>query len=79
MNGESGMSALLLTITVIAFLLNAIILLPIIGAIIYVTIASSVIQIISKRFFKKKAFLIAPLHNYFHLIGWPSHLISMRY
>ena len=79
MNGEAGMSALLLTITVIAFLLNAIILLPVIGAIIYVTIGSSVIQIISKKFFKKKAFPIAPLHNYFHLIGWPPHLISMRY
>lgn len=79
MNGESGMTALLLSISVIAFLLDAIVLLPVIGAILYITIGSSALQILSKRFRGKKLFLISPLHNYFAIMGWPSHLISMRY
>ena len=79
MNGESGMTALLLSISVIAFLLNAIALLPIIGALLYITVGSSTLQILSKKFRHKKLFTIAPLHNYFSYIGCPPHLISMRY
>ncbi|MDI9354699.1 MAG: hypothetical protein QM532_00345 [Cyanobium sp. MAG06] len=69
MNGESGMTALLLSISVIAFLLDAIVLLPVIGAILYITIGSSALQILSKRFRGKKLFLISPLHNYFAIMG----------
>jgi len=40
---------------------------------------SVVIQLFSKRFFKRKVFLAAPLHHHFEAKGWPETKVTMRF
>jgi phospho-N-acetylmuramoyl-pentapeptide-transferase len=42
-------------------------------------LASSFIQILSIRFFKRKVFKIAPVHHHFEAIGWPGPKVVMRF
>lgn len=41
--------------------------------------ASSAIQIISLKFFKKRVFKIAPIHHHFQAKGWPQTKVVMRF
>jgi len=41
--------------------------------------ASSAIQIISMKFFKKRVFRIAPIHHHFQAKGWPQYKVTMRF
>lgn len=78
--GESGMIGLTVTISVIAFLTDTVLLLPVIAFPLFVTSFSALIQMTSKKFFHgKKVFRIAPLHHHFEAIGWPKYKITMRY
>lgn len=40
---------------------------------------SSMIQLVSMKFFKKRVFKIAPLHHHFQAVGWPQYKIVMRF
>jgi len=79
--GETGMLALTLTLTIIAFLTRQVLLLPIIGFPLFFTSLSSFLQIISKKIYgpKGKIFKIAPIHHHFEAIGWSRAKITMRY
>ena len=77
--GETGMLALTLTLSFVVFLVDGVFLLPVIGALLVATSLSSTIQIISKRYFGKKIFKIAPLHHHFMALGWSREKITMRY
>jgi phospho-N-acetylmuramoyl-pentapeptide-transferase len=78
--GETGMIGLTVTIAVIAFLTNTVLLLPIIAFPLFVTSLSDVIQMTSRRFrHGKKVFLFAPLHHHFEALGWPKYKVTMRY
>lgn len=77
---ETGSMGLTITLGVIAFLTREIGVLPIIAFPLLVTVLSSIIQIASKKLRNgKKVFLVAPLHNHFQAIGWPSYKVTMRY
>lgn len=76
---ETGMLALSLSLSVIAFLTNAVIYLPIIAFPLIVTTLSVILQLLWKKFFKRKLFLVAPLHHHFQAKGWPSSKVTMRY
>ncbi len=82
---ETGSMALTLTLTVVAFLTNSVeggrgvVALPIIAFPLVITTLSNIIQIVSKKFRKKKIFLVAPLHHHFEAIGWPAYKVTMRY
>lgn len=76
---ETGMTALLLTLVVVAYLVNGVAYLPIIAFPLYMTVASVVLQLLSKKFRGKKIFLVAPIHHHFEAIGWPNYKVSMRY
>ncbi len=76
--GDSGSFALGTTLGVIAMLTNAVFVLPIIGAVFVAEAASSALQIFSKRVFKRKIFLSAPLHHHLEAIGWPETKVTMR-
>ncbi len=76
---ETGMLALSLSLSVIAFLTNAVIYLPIIAFPLMITTLSVILQLFWKKFFKKKLFLVAPLHHHFQAKGWPSYKVTMRY
>lgn len=79
-NSETGTMALTTSLTVVAFLTKAVLVLPIIAFILVVTSASSLIQILSKKYRGgKKVFLVAPLHNHFQALGWPPYKVVMRY
>ena len=77
---ETGTMGLTATLVVVAFLTNSVAVLPIVGFLLYATAASSLIQILSKRFrHGKRVFLVAPLHNHFQALGWPASKVTMRY
>ncbi len=77
--GETGMMALTLTLSTIAFLTDSVLLLPIIAFPLFITSLVAIIQMISRKFFGKKVFRVALLHNYFELVGWSKAKITMRY
>jgi phospho-N-acetylmuramoyl-pentapeptide-transferase len=79
-NSETGTMGLTTSIVVVAFLTGGVAALPLIALPLIVTSASSIIQILSKRWRGgKKVFLVAPLHNHFQAKGWPSYKVTMRY
>lgn len=77
--GETGMIGLTVTLSVIAFLTDTVILLPIIAFPLFATSLSVILQIIWRRVFHKKFFKLAPLHHHFEAIGWSRSKITMRY
>lgn len=77
--GDTGTMGLLLTLGVVAFLTDSVYLLPIAGFILVLTEGSVVLQILSKKLFKRKIFLAAPLHHHLEAIGWLRHQVTMRY
>ncbi len=77
--GETGMLALSMCLTVVAFLTNTAVLLLVIAFPLVATALSSAIQIFSKKYFHKKVFKIAPLHHHFEALGWSRPKITMRY
>ncbi len=76
--GETGILGLTTTLTVVAFLTKAVIVLPIIALPLVLASGSAIIQIISKRYFGRKVFLAAPLHHHFEAKGWPQSQVTMR-
>lgn len=42
-------------------------------------LATSFMQLISLRFFKRKIFRIAPIHHHFEALGWPGPKVVMRF
>ena len=82
---ETGIMALTMTLTVVAFMTDTlgdgigVSVLPIIGFMLLITVGANTIQIVSKKFFKKKVFLVAPLHHHFEALGWPAEKVVMRY
>lgn len=82
---DTGTMALTLTIPVIAFLTDSlgegvgVAVLPIIGALLVVTVASVILQLVWKFVFRRKLFHIAPMHHHFEAIGWQPEKVVMRY
>ncbi|MEK9167683.1 MAG: phospho-N-acetylmuramoyl-pentapeptide-transferase [Patescibacteria group bacterium] len=78
--GDTGAMALGMTLGILAFLTDTVILLPIIGFVLYLEGFSAVIQIASKKLRGgKKIFLSAPIHHHFEAKGWPEPRITMRF
>lgn len=77
--GESGILGLTTSLTVIAFLTDSVFILPVIGFVLMLEVASVLVQFASKRWRKKKVFLIAPIHHHFEARGWPSYKVTMRF
>lgn len=77
---ETGMLGLTATLSVVAFLSNAVAVLPIIAFPLLASSASVIIQYTSKKMRNgKKVFLIAPLHHHFEALGWPAYKVTMRF
>ncbi len=76
--GDVGSLALGAVLAVIGLLTGKIVALAIIGGVFVIEIGSSLIQILSKKFFGKKVFLAAPLHLLLLRIGWEEPKIVMR-
>jgi phospho-N-acetylmuramoyl-pentapeptide-transferase len=76
--GDTGSVSLGMTLGVIAMLTNSILALFIIVFIYIIESGSVVIQLTSKKLFKKKVFLAAPIHHHFEAKGWPETKVTMR-
>jgi phospho-N-acetylmuramoyl-pentapeptide-transferase len=77
---ETGVIALTMSLTVVAFLTKQVAVLPLIAFPLVLSSASVIIQVLSKKFRKgKKVFLVAPIHHHFEAVGWPSYKVTMRF
>lgn len=77
--GDTGSMALGATLGVIAMLTDQTLILPIIGFIFVIEALSVIIQLTSKKYFKRKVFKIAPIHHHFEQCGWKEFTIVMRF
>lgn len=77
--GDVGSFAYGAALGVVAMLTDSLLLLPVIGLLFVVEAGSSLIQIISKRFFGRKIFISAPIHHHLEAIGWPETKVTMRF
>ena len=77
--GETGILGLTTVLSVVAFLTDSVYVLPIIAGILVVEVLSVIIQLLSKKFRKRKIFLSTPIHHHFEAIGWPSYKVTMRF
>jgi len=77
--GDVGALSFGATLAVVGLLVGKGMALIIIGAIFIVEILSSLIQLLSKKFRKKKAFPVAPFHLYLQYKGWHEAKIVMRF
>jgi phospho-N-acetylmuramoyl-pentapeptide-transferase len=77
--GDVGSFALGTSLGVVAMLTDSLFLLPIIGVVFVLEAGSSLIQIFSKKVFKRKIFLSAPVHHHLEAIGWPETKVTMRF
>lgn len=76
--GDVGSLAFGATLAVVGLLLGKVVALVIIGFIFVAEIASSLIQLIAKKYFKKKIMPAAPLHLTFQERGWEEPKIVQR-
>ncbi|HZX50045.1 MAG TPA: hypothetical protein VFE94_02730 [Candidatus Paceibacterota bacterium] len=78
--GETGIMGLTAALTVVAFLTDSVLVLPIIAILLVVESASVIIQLLSKKLrHGKKVFLAAPIHHHFEAKGWPPYKVTMRF
>ncbi len=77
--GDVGSFALGTSLGVVAMLTNTLFLLPVVGIVFVIEAGSSLIQIFSKKVFKRKIFISAPVHHHLEAIGWPETKVTMRF
>lgn len=77
--GDTGAMSLGITLGVIAMLTNSALVLPIIAFPLVVESGSVIIQVISKKVFRRKVFLSTPIHHHFEALGWPETQVTMRF
>jgi phospho-N-acetylmuramoyl-pentapeptide-transferase len=78
--GDVGSFALGTALGVVAMLTDTVFLLPVIGIVFVVEVASVIVQQISKRLRNgKKIFLSSPIHHHFEALGWPETKVTMRF
>ncbi|MCU0653002.1 MAG: hypothetical protein MUD10_01975 [Candidatus Pacebacteria bacterium] len=76
---ETGVLGLTSTMTVVAFLTDSVVVLPIIAGLLVMEAGSVIIQLMHKKIFKKKLWLSTPIHHHFEAIGWPAYKVTMRF
>lgn len=76
--GDAGALAFGAMIAVIGLIIGNVTTLFVIGGLFVVEAASSIIQILSWKLFKKRVFPLAPIHHTFLAIGWEEPKIVMR-
>jgi phospho-N-acetylmuramoyl-pentapeptide-transferase len=77
--GDSGSLSLGGMLAVIAIIEGQVLILPLVGIIFVLEVASDVIQVSSFKLRHKRVFRMAPLHHHFELGGWDEEKITMRF
>lgn len=78
-NGGPGAMPLGFAMFFVAIITNNLLPYLLMTSIPWIILASSAIQIISMKFFKKRVFKIAPIHHHFQANGWPQYKVTMRF
>ena len=76
--GDAGSLSFGATFAVIGLILGKSFTLPIIGGVFVIEITTSLLQLLSKRIFKRKIMPVAPFHLWLQLRGWEEPKIVMR-
>lgn len=82
---ETGSMALTLALAMTAFASDSLAdglgvsVLPLVAFPLFATVATTLLQIFSKKVFHRKIFRVAPIHHHFEAIGWPAAKVTMRY
>lgn len=76
---ETGVLGLTSTMTVVAFLTDSVVVLPIIAGLLVLEAGSVIIQLLSKKIRKKKIWQSTPIHHHLEAIGWTPCQITMRF
>lgn len=76
--GDTGAMSLGTALGVVAMLTNQPLLLPVIGLPFVIESLSSLVQMASKKFLKRKVFRSAPIHHHLEAIGWKEPQIVFR-
>jgi phospho-N-acetylmuramoyl-pentapeptide-transferase len=77
--GDTGSLGILLTIGVVAIMIDAIYIIPISGIMLVLTSLSVVGQVLFKKILKRKILNAAPLHHHFETLGFSRDQIVLRY
>ncbi len=77
--GDTGAMSLGVTLGVVALLTQSALLLPVIGFILLIESLSVIVQMTSKKIFKRKIFHSTPIHHHFEAIGWSEPKVVMRF
>lgn len=77
--GDAGAFAFGATLAVVGLLTGKILALAIIGGMFIIIVNSSLIQILSKKLFKRKILPVSPIHMYFKYMGWEEPKIVSRF
>lgn len=78
-NGGPGAMPLGFAMFFVGVLTNNLIPYLVMSAMTWIIMGSSAIQILSLKFFKRRVFIIAPLHHHFQAKGWPQYKVTMRF
>ncbi len=82
---ETGSMALTLALAMTAFASDTlaegvgVFVLPLVALPLTATVATTLLQVGWKKVFKRKLFLVAPIHHHFEALGWPAAKVTMRY
>lgn len=76
---ETGVLGLTSAMAVVAFLTDSLFVLPVIAGILVMEAGSVILQLLSKKFLKKKIWKSTPIHHHFEAIGWPACSVTMRF
>lgn len=77
--GDAGAFGFGATLAVIGLLSGKILGLAVIGGVYIIILLSSLLQILSKKFFRRKIIPVAPIHMYFKYMGWEEPKIVIRF
>jgi hypothetical protein len=77
--GDSGALSLGGMLAVTALITGQVLILPLVGIIFVLEVASDIIQVASYKLRGKRVFRMAPLHHHFELGGWDEEKITMRF
>jgi phospho-N-acetylmuramoyl-pentapeptide-transferase len=77
--GDTGSLALGGAIAGLAVMSNTEALLPLLGGIFVIEALSVLIQVFTFQTFRKRVFLMAPIHHHFELLGWSETKIILRF
>jgi phospho-N-acetylmuramoyl-pentapeptide-transferase len=78
-NGGPGAMPLGFAAFIIALMTNNLVPYLIMTAVTWGIMASSMLQILSMKFLKRRIFKIAPIHHHFQAVGWPHYKVTMRF